>query len=78
MQVKNIRDQGEQEQARLSQMKSEMETQGKYIADLPIDSRFTQFSLQSPVELKVGDTIFQKLEGSEIVIKDGVVQEIKL
>jgi hypothetical protein len=76
-QVKAVKDQADQERTRLSQMKSEMEVQGKYIADLPLDSQFTQFTLQSPVDLKVGDTIFQKLENGEIIIKDGVVQEIK-
>jgi hypothetical protein len=76
-QVKAVRDQADQERTRLSQMKNEMETQGKYIADLPLDSQFTQFTLQSPLDLKVGDTIFQKLEGGEIIIKDGVVQEIR-
>jgi predicted amino acid dehydrogenase len=77
-QVKSVKDQGEQERTRLAQMKSEMETQGRYIADLPLDSQFTQFTLQSPVELGVGDSIFKKLEAGEIIIKDGVVQEIKV
>ena len=77
-QVKSVKDQVEQERARLTQMRSEMEAQGKYIADLQLDSRFNQFTVQSPVEVRVGENIFQKLETGEIVVKDGLVQEINL
>src|ERR1700688_352848 len=39
--VKNVKQQVDQERIRLTQVKNDMQAQGKYIADLPIDSIFT-------------------------------------
>ena len=55
-----------------------MQGQSKALVELPIGSVVTQFTLESPVEVKVGENVFQKLEGGEILVKDGIVQEIKL
>lgn len=77
-QISNLRAQLETEKIRLNQLKEDMQGQSKALVELPIGSVVTQFTLESPVEVKVGENVFQKLEGGEILVKDGIVQEIKL
>jgi len=77
-QIGNLRAQLEAEKIRLNQLKEDMQSQSKALVELPIGSVVTQFTLESPVELKVGENLFQKLEGGELLVKDGVIQEIKL
>jgi hypothetical protein len=76
-QIDSIKAQVEQEKARLTQLKDEMQGQSQALTELPIGSVVTQFTLENPVEVRVGDNIFQRLEGGEILIKDGIIQEIK-
>ena len=77
-QIGNLRAQLETEKIRLNQLKEDMQGQSKALVELPIGSVVTQFTLESPIEVKVGENVFQKLEGGEILVKDGIVQEIKL
>lgn len=76
-QIEGVRAQVEAEKVRLSQLKEEMQGQSTALSELPIGSVITQFTLENPVEVRVGDNIFQRLEGAEILIKDGIIQEIK-
>jgi seryl-tRNA synthetase len=77
-QIDGIRQQVETEKARLSQMKEEMTGQLQALTELPIGSVITQFTVENPVEVRVGENIFQRLEGGEILVKDGVIQEIRV
>ena len=77
-QVVNLRGQMEAEKMRLNQLKDEMQGQSKALIELPIGSVVTQFTLESPVEVKVGENLFKKLESGEILVKDGVIQEIRM
>ena len=77
-QVVNLRGQMETEKIRLNQLKEEMQGQSKALMELPIGSVVTQFTLESPIEVKTGENLFQKLEGGEILIKDGIIQEIRV
>jgi len=76
-QIQSIRAQAEAERARLQQMKDEMQGQIVVLSDLPIGSVVTQFTVESPVEVRIGENIFERLEHGEILIKDGIIQEIK-
>jgi len=76
-QVVNLRGQMETEKIRLNQLKDEMQAQNKALMELPIGSVVTQFTLESPIEVKAGENLFQKLEGGEILVKDGIIQEIR-
>lgn len=73
-----IRAQVEAEKARLTQMKEEMQAQMQALSELPVGSVITQFTVENPVEVSVGENIFQRLEGGEILVKDGVIQEIRI
>lgn len=77
-QVEAIRQQVETEKMRLAQLQEEMTGQNQALNELPVGSVVTQFTLENPVEVRVGENIFQRLEGGEILVKDGVIQEIRL
>jgi hypothetical protein len=77
-QMDSVRGQVETEKARLNQMKEEMQGQVQALTELPIGSVITQFTVENPVEVRLGENIFQRLEGGEILVKDGVIQEIRV
>ena len=77
-QIESIRQQVEQEKMRLFQLKEEMQGQSQALQELPVGSVVTQFTVENPVEVRIGENIFQRLEGGEILVKDGVIQEIRL
>jgi hypothetical protein len=78
VQIETIRGQVEQEKMRLMQLKEEMMGQNQALSELPIGSVVTQFTVENPVEVRVGENIFQRLEGGEILVKDGIIQEIRI
>lgn len=77
-QIETIRQQVESEKMRLMQLREEMGAQKQALAELPIGSVVTQFTVENPIEVRVGENIFQRLEGGEILVKDGVIQEIRI
>ncbi|MBS2001746.1 MAG: YlqD family protein [Candidatus Obscuribacterales bacterium] len=78
MQMETIRQQVEAEKMRLLQLKEEMQGQFQALNELPLGSVVTQFTVENPVEVRIGENIFQRLEGGEILVKDGVIQEIRV
>jgi len=54
-----------------------LENQVDYLSDLPLNSIFNQGALQSIVDIGIGDDLYQKLSGFDVIVKDGIVQEIK-
>ncbi|MDZ4832236.1 MAG: YlqD family protein [Candidatus Melainabacteria bacterium] len=78
VQIETIRGQVEQEKMRLLQLKEEMMGQNQALTELPIGSVVTQFTVENPVEVRIGENIFQRLEGGEILVKDGIIQEIRI
>lgn len=77
-QTDTIRQQVESEKMRFSQMKEELQSQLQALGELVIGSVITQFTVENPVEVRIGENIFQRLEGGEILVKDGVIQEIRV
>ncbi len=77
-QVETIRQQVEAEKLRLMQLKEEMTAQSNALNELPIGSVVTQFTVENQVDVRVGENIFQRLEGGEILVKDGIIQEIRI
>jgi hypothetical protein len=78
VQTETIRQQIEQEKMRLTQLKEEMQGQFQALNELPLGSVVTQFTVENPVEVRIGENIFQRLEGGEILVKDGIIQEIRV
>jgi len=77
-QIEALKSQMSTEKTRLLQLKEELKGQNQTVAELPLGSVVTQFTVETSVEVKVGENIFQRLEAGEIIIKDGIIQEIKL
>jgi len=69
------------------QLKLEKQQQENVIADLTkriteaktleLNSEFVQGTIDGFVGIKVGDNLYQKLGALELIVKDGVIQEIK-
>ena len=78
VQIETIRQQIEAEKMRLLQYKEEMQGQSQALTELTVGSVVTQFTVENPVEVRVGENIFQRLEGGEILVKDGIIQEIRV
>jgi len=89
--VTSLKDQGDsgkkQAQAIVAQMqtdrsqyvqtRAELEKKVKDASLLPLNSEFTQGTLDGTVEVNVGDNLYEKLGGLEIIIKDGVILELR-
>lgn len=44
---------------------------------LQIGSEFVQGPLEGPVDVAVGDNLYKKVGGAELIVKDGIIQEIR-
>lgn len=44
---------------------------------LTIGSEFVQGPLEGPVKVGIGDNLYKKVGGAEIIVKDGIIQEIR-
>ena len=76
-QARAIRQQLELETARQDAAKAELEVRLREAQQLALNSEFTQGTVESLVEVSVGDNLFTKLGRSEIVVKDGIIMEIR-
>lgn len=71
------RRQVEVEKRRHEALKQDIQRQLEEADKLEVGSEYPRGTLESLVELKEGDNLFEKLGSSEIVIKDGVVVEVR-
>ena len=76
-QAGKLRREIESERQRHESMKAEVNSRLQEVVGLEIGAEFAQGTVEGQVEVAVGDNLLDKLSGAEIVIKDGVVQEIK-
>lgn len=76
-QVENLKMQIEQQRQQLLAGKQELLQRLNMIAQLEMNSEFLQGTLDNYVEVKVGDNLYEKVSNAEIILKDGVVVEIR-
>lgn len=76
-QARAIRQQLELERARQEATRAELSMRLREAQDLELNSEFTQGTVESQVEVKVGDNLFTKLGRTELVVKDGIIMEIR-
>lgn len=67
----------DEERARQSASKADLLMKIEEAKRLQLNSEFVQGPLEGPVEVAVGDNLYKKVGGAEIIVKDGVVQEIR-
>jgi hypothetical protein len=65
----------DRQQERLA--KADLEKKVKDAQLLPLNSEFIQGTVDGFVEVDKGDNLYKKLGGLEVIIKDGMVQEIR-
>ncbi|MDQ7844848.1 MAG: YlqD family protein [Armatimonadota bacterium] len=76
-QSRAVRQQLELERARQEATKAELAMRLREAQELPLNSEFAQGTLESLVEISVGDNLFNKIGRAEVVVKDGIVLEIR-
>jgi hypothetical protein len=67
----------EEERARQAAAKSDLMMKIEEAKRLQLGTEFVQGPLEGPVTVSVGDNLYKKVGGAEIVVKDGIVQEIR-
>jgi len=76
-QAMQARKQIEAERQRHDALKQDIQRQLQDVDKLEIGSEYPRGTVEGVVELNQGDDLVQKLSGSQIVIKDGVIVEIR-
>jgi hypothetical protein len=76
-QAMQVRQQIEDEKRRQEAVKKDLLERAKEVRELELGAEFPRGTLESMVEIKEGDNLYDKLTAAEIVIKDGVVVAIR-
>lgn len=76
-QVNSIKQQMELERQQHKQAKSDLTRRITESENLELNSEFVQGSVDSFVDVNKGDNLYEKLGAMEIIIKDGIVQELR-
>jgi len=76
-QAMQARKQIEAERQRHDALKQDIQRQLQEVDKLEIGSEYPRGTVEGVVELNQGDDLVEKLSGSQIVIKDGVIVEIR-
>lgn len=72
-----VRQQLEIERARQDAARAELAARLREAQELKLNDEFTQGTIDGVAELSVGDNLFDKISRAEIVVKDGIVMEIR-
>lgn len=76
-QSRAIRQQLELERARQEATRAELGMRLREAQQLELNSEFPQGTVEGLVEVNIGDNLFNKIGHTEIVVKDGIVIEIR-
>ena len=67
----------EQQRNQINAQKAELLQRLNMISQLDMDSEFLQATVDNYVEVKVGDNLYEKMSNTEVIVKDGVIVEIR-
>ncbi|MGV3525699.1 MAG: YlqD family protein [Candidatus Sericytochromatia bacterium] len=67
----------EQQRGQINGQKAELLQRLNMIAQLEMNSEFMQATVDNYVDIKVGDNLYEKLSNTEVIVKDGIVVEIR-
>ena len=76
-QTRNMRAQLELERTRQEAARIELQARVQEARELQLNTEFTQGTLDGMVDVSVGDNLFDKISRTEILVKDGIVLEIR-
>jgi len=72
-----MREELRQERNRQEQIKNDLQKRLEQIPQLEVGSEFIGGNYDAPVKIEIGDNIRAKLFPAEIIVKDGIVVDIK-
>lgn len=76
-QMMAVRQEIEEEKKKQELVKAQINEKIKEVESLPPGSEYPQGTLEGLVEVNIGDDLFQKIGRQEIVIRDGIIVEIR-
>ncbi len=76
-QTRNLRAQLELERQRQEAARMELQARLREAQALQLNTEFTQGTIEGMVEIGVGDNLFDKISRTEVIVKDGIVLEIR-
>lgn len=65
------------ERSRQAAAKSDLTMKIEEAKRLQLGTEFVQGPLEGPVHVSIGDNLYKKVGGAEIIVKDGIIQEIR-
>ncbi len=72
-----VRQQLEGEKQKYEEVRKELQQRVEEIGALELGAEYPRGTLESEVIIQAGDNLFEKLARAQIVVKDGLVQEIR-
>lgn len=76
-QLTNLKKQIDDEKARVAAAKGDLLLKIEEAKKLVLGTEFVQGPLEGPVSVALGDNLYKKVGAAEIIVKDGIVQEIR-
>jgi YlqD protein len=76
-QTRALRQQLELERARQEATSAELAARLREAQQLALNEEFTQGTLEGTVEVSVGDNLFDRISRTEVIVKDGIIMEIR-
>ncbi len=76
-QIATFKKQLDDEKSRVSAAKADLMMKTEDAKKLVLGTEFIQGPLEGPVNVGVGDNLYKMVGGSEVVVKDGIIQEIR-
>jgi len=76
-QMESLKLQIDEERQRLLVGKNELLQRMNMISQLELNTEFPQGMLDNYVTINIGDNLYEKLSSTEVILKDGVVVEIR-
>jgi hypothetical protein len=67
----------DEEKNRQAAAKADLTMKIEEAKNLQLGTEFVQGPLEGPVDVAVGDNLYKKVGGAEILVKDGIIQEIR-
>ncbi len=76
-QSRAVRQQLELERSRQEALRAELQERLREAERLELATEFPHGTVDALVEVRIGDNLFRKLARTEVVVKDGIVMEIR-
>ncbi|MDD5382065.1 MAG: YlqD family protein [Candidatus Margulisbacteria bacterium] len=67
----------DEEKAKQAAAKTDLTMKIEEAKNLQLGTEFVQGPLEGPVVVHVGDNLYKKVGGAEVIVKDGIIQEIR-